>query len=176
MKSLLRTLFLIVPFLSFAQEETYIEEYLERLENSKKYTLLVADLMPEENYGYQPTPQSLSFAEHLMHITWAMDWHSQSLLGGRPARDWETDNELKVHTKSKEEMMATVERTFTITHNFIQEFDQNRLGERLDYFGLDRSKRQILMLLADHIAHHRAQLLVYLRLNGIQPPRYVLYQ
>ena len=39
--------------------------------------------------------------EHLMHICWAMDWHSQTLLGGRKPRDWETDTELKVDLKSK---------------------------------------------------------------------------
>nr|WP_262481137.1 DinB family protein [Algibacter pectinivorans] len=46
----------------------------------------------------------------------------------------------------------------------------------MDYFGADRTKRQILLLLADHITHHRGQMLVYMRLKGIKPPRYVLYQ
>ena len=111
-----------------------------------------------------------------MHIAWAMDWHSQSLMGGREARDWNTDTELKVDNKSKEEMIATINRTFDITIEFIQNFDIAKLEERLDYFGSDRTKRQVLMLLADHITHHRAQMLVYMRLNAIKPPRYVLYQ
>ena len=45
-----------------------------------------------------------------MHITWAMDWHCQTLLGGRKARDWNTDNTLKVADSSmkqyEEEMAA----------------------------------------------------------------------
>ncbi|WP_317194079.1 DinB family protein, partial [Luteirhabdus pelagi] len=92
------------------------------------------------------------------------------------ARDWETDTELKVDNKSKKEMIATVKRTFDKTIDFISEFDIDKLGERLDYFGLDRTKRQILLLLSDHITHHRGQMLVSLRLNGLVPPRYVLYQ
>lgn len=36
-----------------------------------------------------------------MHIGWAMDWHSQSLMGRREARDWNADTELKVDHKSK---------------------------------------------------------------------------
>ncbi len=154
----------------------FIKEYLERLETSKEYLILVAEMMPEEQFGYKATPESMSFEEHLMHITWAMDWHSQSLMGEREARDWNTDNELKVHNKSKKEMIAKVNETFDKTIDFITNFDINRLEERLDYFGADRSKRQILLLLSDHITHHRGQMLVYLRLNGLKPPRYVLYQ
>ncbi|KAB5488343.1 MULTISPECIES: DinB family protein [Flagellimonas] len=166
---------LFVPVVS-AQQNDVVQEYLERLENSRKYLVLVAETMPEDKYGFKATPESMSFAEHLMHIGWAMDWHSQSLMGGREARDWNTDTELKVDKKSKKEMIDTIDRTFNKTMEFISSFDIKRLDERLDYFGADRTKRQILLLLADHITHHRAQMLVYLRLNGLQPPRYVLYQ
>lgn len=161
---------------AIAQEDVFIKEYLERLENSRDYLLLVAETMPEEKYSFKATPESLSFEEYFMHIAWAMDWHSQSLLGGREARDWNTDTELKVAKKSKKEMIATLDRTFDKTIAFISEFDTNKLNDRLDYFGLDRTKRQILLLLADHITHHRAQMLVCMRLNGLKPPRYVLYQ
>ena len=160
----------------FAQENDFVKEYLERLENSKKYLILVAETMPEDNYSFKATPESMSFAENLMHIGWAMDWHSQSLMGGREARDWNTDMELKVDNKSKKEMINTIERTFDQTIEFISNFDINRLEERLYYFGSDRTKTQVLLVLADHITHHRGQMLVYLRLKGLKPPRYVLYQ
>jgi uncharacterized damage-inducible protein DinB len=160
----------------FAQENDFIKEYLERLETSRKYLILVAETMPKDKYDFKATPESMTFAENLMHIGWAMDWHSQSLMGGREARDWNTDTELKVDKKSKKEMIETIEKTFDKTTEFISNFDINKLGERLDYFGADRTKRQILLLLADHITHHRGQMLVYMRLNGLVPPRYVLYQ
>ncbi|SMG36196.1 Uncharacterized damage-inducible protein DinB (forms a four-helix bundle) [Marivirga sericea] len=161
---------------AFAQENKFIKEYLERLERSKDYLILVAETMPEDKYDFKATKESMSFAENLMHIAWAMDWHSESLMGGREARNWETDVELKVDQKSKKEMIATIDYTFDKTIEFIKNFDTNRLEERLEYFGANRTKRQILLLLTDHITHHRAQMLVYMRLNGLKPPRYVLYQ
>lgn len=175
---LLTTLLLLSSLTSplLAQQSDFIRDYIERLENSRKYLLLVAETMPEDNYTFKATPESLSFAEHLMHIAWAMDWHSESLLGGRKARDWETDTTLKVNKKSKEEMIATLDKTFDATISFINEFDIAKFNDKLDYLGLQRSKRQILILLADHITHHRAQMLVSLRLKGLVPPRYVLYQ
>ena len=160
----------------FAQESNYIKDYLERLENSRKYLVLVAETMPEDKYEFKATPESKSFAENLMHIGWAMDWHSQSLLGGREPRDWRTDTELRPSNKSKEEMIAKIDETFDKTIKLITEYDSTKLEEKLDYFGLNRTKRQILMLLSDHIAHHRAQMLVSLRLNGLVPPKYVEYQ
>lgn len=160
----------------YGQDNVFIKEYLERLEKSKQYLILVAETMPEDKYEFKATSESMSFAENLMHIGWAMDWHSQSLMGGREARDWNTDTELKVDNKSKKEMIAKISETFDKTSEFIKNFDPNRLEERLDYFGADRTKRQILLLLADHITHHRGQMLVYMRLKGLKPPRYVLYQ
>ena len=160
----------------FAQKDGYVEDYLERLENSRKYIVLVAETMHEDKYSFKATPESLSFAENLLHIGYAMDWHSQSLLGDRESRDWQTDTIFKVGTKSKAEMIALINNTFDETIKLIGQFDTAQLDDELDYFGLNRSKRQIFMLLADHITHHRAQMLVSMRLNGLVPPRYVLFQ
>ena len=161
---------------TYAQQNDFIKDYLERLENSRKYLILVAEDMPEDKYTFKAAPDSMSFAENLMHIAWAMDWHSQTLLGNRKARDWNTDTALKVDNKSKKEMIATIDKTFNETIQLITQFDVSKFNDELDYLGLNRTKRQIFLLLADHITHHRAQMLVYLRLNGLKPPRYVLYQ
>ena len=159
-----------------AQQNDFIKDYLERLENSRKYLILVAKEMPEENYSFKASPESLTFAEHLMHIGYALDWHSQSLLGGRDSRDWDTDTVYKVGNRSKKEMISTIDETFDAAIELIKRFDTAKLDDELGYFGLNRSKRQIFLLLADHITHHRSQMLVYIRMNGGVPPRYVLFQ
>ena len=115
--------------------------------------ILAAAEMPEDKFEYRASPESMSFAGHFMHIAWAMDWHSQSLLGGRKARDWETDTALKVDAKSKKEMIATIDKTFEETIRLISELDIRKFNDRLDYLGLDRTK-----------------------LNGLKPPRYIFYQ
>ena len=170
------TLVLTCVFSGFSQENDFIKDYIERLENSRNYLILVAETMPEDKYDFKATQESLSFAENLMHIGYAMDWHSQSLLGGRESRDWNTDTEYKVSNKSKKEMVSKINQTFDKTIKLLTTFDVSKLNDKMDYFGLNRSKRQIFLLLADHITHHRGQMLVYMRLNGLVPPRYVLFQ
>ena len=173
------TAFIVFSFIKsplFAQQHNFIEDYIERLENSRKYVLLVAEMMPEDKYDFKATPESLSFSENLMHIGFAIDWHSQSLLAGRKSRDWKTDTLFKEANKSKKEMITTIDNTFNATMQLIKQFDTKQFNDELDYFGLTRTKRQIFLLLADHITHHRGQMLVYMRLNGLVPPRYVLFQ
>ncbi|MFK7783400.1 DinB family protein [Psychroserpens sp.] len=174
--SIFLILILTASFSSYSQENEFIKDYIERLDNSRNYLIIVAETMPEDKYGFKASPESLSFAENLMHIGFAMDWHSQSLLGGRESRDWNTDTEFKVTNKSKKEMISKINQTFDETIKLINQFDVSKLNDKMDYFELKRSKRQILLLLTDHITHHRGQMLVYMRLNGLVPPRYVLYQ
>ena len=179
MKPLLTlTILLLTSVVSplFAQQDPFIEDYVERLENSRKYLILVAETMPEDKYDFKATPESLTFAQNLLHIGFALDWHSQSLLGEREARVWSTDLTFKVAHKSKEEMIALIDKTFDAALALLTKFDPTQFDNELDYFGLNRSKRQIFLLLADHITHHRGQMLVYMRLNGLVPPRYVLFQ
>lgn len=160
----------------FAQQDNFTKDFLERLENSRKYLILVAETMPKDKYDFRASPESMTFAENLMHIGFAIDWHSQSLLGVRESRDWNTDATFRVANKSKDEMISTIDKTFDETIRLIEQFDTTQFNNELDYFGLKRTKRQIFLLLADHITHHRGQMLVYMRLNGLVPPRYVLFQ
>ncbi len=52
---------------TFGQENDFIKEYLERLEKSKKYLILVAETMPEDKYEFKATTESTFFMENLMH-------------------------------------------------------------------------------------------------------------
>ena len=93
----------------FAQEDPFTSDFLERFQNSKSYLVEVAEKMPEEKYHYKATPESLSFAENLMHIGFALNWHSKTLLAGIETPSWQEDTRYKVGTRSKAEMIEIVE-------------------------------------------------------------------
>ena len=157
-----------------AQQDSFLKEYLERWETSRQYMLSVAEAMPESEYNFKPTPEEMTFAEQLMHIAVVIDWHGFSKADGQEyPPHWE---EFKVEDRSKKEMIEMVNREFERTAKLIANFDPNRLAETGSYGKFTRTRRQFLMLMADHVTHHRAQMLVYLRLKGIIPPKYVEFQ
>ena len=60
--------FNLVTTVLFAQEDRFVQDFLERLENSQKYLVLMAEMMPEKSYDFKATEDSRTFVENLMHI------------------------------------------------------------------------------------------------------------
>lgn len=159
---------------SWSQTDPFLRDYAERWENSRQYLLAVAEAMPESAYGFRPTPEVMTFAEQLLHIATAIDWHAQSLIGGGK-NGWRPDH-FRVGQRNKQEIIALVNQTFLAATPVIKQFSPARFDDRLSYGKLSRTKRQIFLLLSDHVTHHRGEMLVYLRQQGITPPKYIEFQ
>ena len=170
----LSTLF-VVFFLSDAKgQESYREELLAKWDNAVAYTLEVAELMPDSAYTFRPTDEQRTFRGQLLHTAGNMIWLSQNYLGhsvegfdfAAKRQEWEKAD------YNKEETIEEVSFALHFAREAIAGFDLNQLDEKVDFFAGPMSKRQILTLLNDHHTHHRAQMIVYLRLQGLRPPRY----
>ncbi len=174
-KCFLPILILILPFTVFAQQEDpWLPEFLERWEQSKAYTLAIAESMPEEQFLFKPTEEMMSFAEQLMHIALVIEWHAHSRFAGldTPFRK----EEYSAEGLTKASIIEVLEEEFAKAQQLIASFNPAQLSEKGSYGKFTRTRRQFLLLLADHVSHHRGQLVPYLRLNNIQPPSYVDYQ
>ena len=164
---------LLFAFSLFASAQNndslFIASALTKLKNSKDYTLKVADLMPEHQYGFRPTKEEMSFGEQLLHICSNLGWLSSSYLstGNNPVS--KDDSKLK----SKVSIRQVVTRTYDYAIAVLNQFSASNLSDTVKLFAGPMSKLQIINLLSDHQTHHRGQLLVYLRLCGLTPPKYV---
>jgi uncharacterized damage-inducible protein DinB len=157
-----------------AQQNSFSKDFLERWETSRQYMLSVAEAMPESEYGFKPTPEEMSFAEQLMHIAVVIDWHAFSKADGQEFKPrWE---DFEVAGRSKKEMIDMTNKEFDRAAKLIADFKPKRLEEKGSYGKFTRTRQQFFMLMTDHVTHHRAQMLVYLRLKGITPPKYVEFQ
>ena len=159
---------------SVAQQNSFLKDYLERWETSREYMLAVAEAMPESEYNFKPTAEEMTFAEQLMHIALVIDWHGFSKADGQEFKP--RGEEFKAEGRSKKEMIDIVNREFARAAKLIADFNPNRLEEKGSYDKFTRTRRQFFMLMTDHVTHHRAQMLVYLRLKGITPPKYWEFQ
>lgn len=150
-------------------DSLFLVSAVEKLENSKAYTLKVVDLMPEEKYPFRPTEDVMTFGEQLIHLSYNLGWLSSSYLStGKNPVSRENAN-----LQDKDLIREVVVRTYDYAINVLREFPSRKLGEKVEFFAGPMTKLQIINLLNDHQTHHRGQLMIYLRLCGITPPKYV---
>lgn len=159
----------LILFSSFGfSQKNSIEAFLEKWQNSKIYLLEIAEAMPEENYSFKPTEREMTFGKQLLHIKGNMDWLSTSYF-----KNEKFDKSKDENTYSKDEIILMLENSFDAVYNIIKNTEPESLHEKVDFFAGPKTKLQILNLLQDHVTHHRGQLIVYLNLNEIVPPKYV---
>ena len=167
MKNILLVLTISFSTLGFSQNET-IEAFLEKWQNSKTYLIDIAKAMPEENYSFKPTEREMSFGDQLLHIKGNMDWLSTSYFTNETF-----DKKKETKTYTKDEIILMLEKSFNTVYDIIKNTPADKLKEKVDFFAGEKTKLQILNLLQDHVTHHRGQLIVYLNLKEVTPPKYV---
>ena len=168
MKLILSIFVLSMTFSSHAQQLTYKEAFLEKWENSRDYLVAMAEAMPEEHYGFKPTERQMSFEAQVMHIKANMDWLSTTYF-----TELEFKRGDKVIPETKALVIAEITKAFNDAAAIIKNAEPGSFADEVKFFSGPKSKLQIMNLMQDHVSHHRGQLVVYLNLNEIEPPRYV---
>jgi uncharacterized damage-inducible protein DinB len=163
------TFFLMMSSKAQTVEGVFLNSNVSKLKNAKEYTLQVANLMPAEKYNYKPSKEEMEFGKQLLHISENLCWLSSSYLTINKNPLTEADSKLTL----KKDIIIVVTKAYDFAIDALQNFDTKTLADTVKFFAGPMNKLQIINLMQDHQTHHRAQLLVYLRLNGIAPPEYV---
>lgn len=148
-------------------QAAFFEEIQQKWTNAGDYTREVALLLPAEQYDFQPTPDQMSFGAQLGHLASNILWLSSAYLGGQQSAPMA--DELP---SDKEGLLQLLETALQQGATVLAQVQAEALEEKVDFFAGNFSRRQIIHLMHDHLTHHRAQMIVYLRLQGITPPKY----
>jgi len=144
----------------------------------RKNTILVAEDIPEKDYGYRPTPESRSVAETLVHIASLSrvdhflheEEHLSSLEGfdfGALIKKSEIEEK---RPKSKDEIVNLLRMEGEWWCQWVERLPGALLSEQVRMpGGASRSRFEMLLGTKEHEMHHRAQLMVIERLLGIVP-------
>jgi uncharacterized damage-inducible protein DinB len=109
----------------------------------------------------------MSFKEQLVHIKGNMEWLSTTYFSSS-----EMDKGEKTLPETKAETIELLKKAFAAAAEKVNSASNEDLKTTVEFFAGPKSKLQILNLLQDHLTHHRGQLVVYLNLNEVEPPRF----
>lgn len=158
----------------------FIHDMADIMDHMKAYMLEVYDIPDDSLMDFRPSAEVMSFEEHAAHVLSNMYLQHQSFVVT------DTTTNLDGAIEKAAEIMAITDRA-ELRQRMVEQFDEISTYLRsMDTSGNWNKKRvlpqfdgkpskdlmTILMLMRDHITHHRAQMVVYLRLMGYEPPRY----
>ena len=130
-----------------------------------------ADLMPVDKYAYHPTPQQMTFAELIVHVT-QTNLALCSGISGTPS-PLSADQLGKLSAADgKVSIVATLKQSFGYCTEALAKVDDSALALEVSMFGhpSHQSRGAMMIVLAADWADHYSTAASYLRLNGILPP------
>jgi hypothetical protein len=135
----------------------------------RTYGLLIgeAEAMPEDKYGFKPTPAQQSFGERLMHVA-MIDLKLVSTLGAKTPAPM-----VNPKAATKADIVAALRQVNDWGAAVLKEFNDQQLAERvasLPFMGPTASRLRVINFSMSHSQDIYGQLVVYLRLSGITPP------
>lgn len=162
--------YLILSFPLPMMSQSFQGEFTPLWGRAKAYFVEVAEAMPESEYNFRPTQEEMSFKEQIVHVSGNLYSLSARFIEGKPSSFQRPD----VDTLSKMEAIGLVQGAFNRVDAILLSASPEQLSEiAKDFWSPDPTPRKgIFYLMRDHLTHHRAQMIVYLRLKGIKPPGY----
>jgi uncharacterized damage-inducible protein DinB len=147
----------------------------------RKNTVLIANEIPDDQYGHRATPDTRTVLETLQHVASNPRW--QHALHGRDQKSFVTFEDFGAYTSeaasygasltTKKDVIAALEADGEAFAAWLESLSDATLGEDVGFPApLDPPKKtrfEMLLGVKEHEMHHRAQLMVIERQLGITP-------
>ena len=147
-------------------------------QRAKLYTKSYLYAMPEDGYGFKPTPEIRSFAQQMLHISDA-NYVLATVASGKANPVGETlanDGLLeKTGSPTKEATIKVVMDSYDWVISVLQGMTPDQLKEATKFGKHDITKGGLFAKAFEHQTHQRGQTTIYLRLKGVTPPAEMLF-
>ena len=170
-----KTMLVVVLFaamapLSFAQGAAssgskFVQDFEKHWADAKKLAVAVANAMPDDSYSFKPVSAEMSFGEQMMHITGA-NYGYCAFLGGTKSPYQQPKG------ATKDQIVKDLGDSFDYCTKVFDGVTDAKLDQMLGTGDHAVDAREVMLGVMIHMAHHRGQSEVYLRLKGITPPEY----
>jgi uncharacterized damage-inducible protein DinB len=147
----------------------------------RKNTLAVARDIPEEQYGFRPTPESRSVAEILAHLavitSGTYETHAVNKIKTYVGIDFPAlvrqRQEQERQLTTRVQILEALEKSGEAWAGYLDTVPESELADEIPFSPPAeprmKSRFEMILSLKEHEMHHRAQLMVIERLLGIVP-------
>lgn len=125
--------------------------------------IAAAEKMPEDNYAFKPTAESMSFRDLVAHV-------ADSAMGSCSTINGERKNAGAAQMQAKADLMGALKAAQTECDKAYTLTDAKAVEMMTGGRGGPRSRLSTLWGNTVHIEHEYAQMAVHLRLKGVVPP------
>lgn len=132
----------------------------------KMFLVKAAEQMPEEHYGFKPTPEVRSFGQIVGHVAGSMYFFCSTGAGEANPKQG-VDIEKTVTDKAG--LVQAIKDAFTYCDKAYQIGDAKGL-EPVEFFGIKTNRLGALAFNAGHNYEHYGNIVTYMRLKGLTPP------
>jgi len=160
-------------FAQFTQSQMVAE-----WQRAKLYTKAYLDAMPEDGYGFKPTPEIRSFAQQMFHIS-DDNYLFATAASDKPNPIGETlasHNILeKTASPTKEATIKVVMDSYDWVISTLQNMKPDQMPETTKFGKREITRSGLFGKAFEHQTHQRGQTTIYLRLKGVTPPAEQLF-
>ena len=145
---------------------TVIGDLLKDWQDQRATLMGIAEAMPEDKFGYKPTPAQRNYGEQVMHVA-QINVDLLKMVGGTAtAPTFTTDS-----VKTKADMLKALAESYDYGTAILNSQNNAWIQETIDGGFLGPSTRaRLIWFLLGHSMDTYGQMAVYLRLNGVVPP------
>jgi len=151
--------------MSYAADSKFTEEFGKRWVRTRPLAIGVAAAMPPVQYAFRPDPESMSFGEQIAHVAQTNFAFCAGLKDTSPPPD--------PSATGKDALVKYLADSFDYCSTAIASVTAEQMEQPHSSPDGRLNGRELLLALYVHMAHHRGQQEVYLRIKGIKPPQYV---
>jgi uncharacterized damage-inducible protein DinB len=137
----------------------------------ENYITKAAAKMPEEHYGFKPTPDVRSFGQLIGHIADANYGFCSTVAGEKPpAGGFDGANSIEKTKTSKADLQKALAASFEYCDKIHSGITDAAAATMIKLFGNDLPKLSVIEFNTHHDFEHYGNIVTYMRLKGVVPP------
>ena len=150
--------------------EQFRHDLVAHWRSTREYSLEVLEAMPAGHFDFRPVEEQRTFAEQIEHF-------AGSNVGyfSRFEKDVGEPRPAKPQALTKDTLREFLTKSFDYVENVLSgliEEDFLRRDVEMGFRAGPHTAQDIFLRAYMHTAHHRGQIITYLRLKGVTPPRW----